>query len=248
MCRFSRARPGTAEGEREEVGAEQKELKQELKSEWQGLKDRVWQDTNSKPWLRLIDTHGHSVTVDRMCAFYGNIALISALFAGFTVTLILEPPEELRDNPAMHASAGAIGVASFILLLASTIDCILIDNTVKMIVTERDLLCFFSAHGFLLRIPTTIFIVCVGLALVHMGLVILSTYGLTIGLVHFISATVIGGALLYRFKKLSMWLDFPTDERVLGMFDSLFSFVSLAARMRSRSGCARSCSSPPIAG
>jgi len=102
--------------------------------------------------------------------------------------------------------AGLCGILGFVLLMAAAVDCILIDNTLKMMATPTAFLSFLDQHQTLLGLPQKLFII--GIVFVMSQMMLVMSFLFSHQLVALASAGVatVGGALIRRHLKLASFI------------------------------------------
>ena len=80
----------------------------------------------TKNFVALFLTGGMTLCIDRLCAFYSNVALLSALTGGFSCAVLVQPPLKMLESDSLLKDAlGLFGILGFSLLLGAAIDCVL---------------------------------------------------------------------------------------------------------------------------
>ena len=155
----------------------------------------------------LFLTGGMTRCIDRLCAFYGNVAILSTLTGGFSCSILISPPDEMAESGSVLKDvAGLCGILGFVLLMAAAVDCILIDNTLKMMATPTAFLSFLDQHQTLLGLPQKLFII--GIVFVMSQMMLVMSFLFSHQLVALASAGVatVGGALIRRHLKLASFI------------------------------------------
>lgn len=162
-------------------------------------------------WANLLRHKGLDHTAERLCSFYGNLSIISALMATFCVTMILDPPEEAESGSLLQSAIAAAGVLAFASYTGSVMDCILIDNTAKQIATPAAFVHFLWCQKSFLALPTKLFIVATAAAFAQLVLVIHAKYSVYVVVIALVALSSLGLALLRRFMLLGEMLQATVD-------------------------------------
>merc|ERR1711907_911048 len=133
---------------------------------------------------------------------FQNIALVAALTGGFTVATVLDPSFDVSEDwRCLVVSASGAGV--FGLCFACVLDCILIDNSIRLIVDERHMLDFMESESLLLALPKLLLMVIVLLAFVNVAVNIWFLYGAPSFGVAIVIFFAVGVTLFRRYILLS---------------------------------------------
>ena len=126
---------------------------------------------DSTRWLTVLRTTDVNETVARMAGYYTNLGLLSALLFCFTITVLADPGV---DPGTYHLDiTGIAGVLACCSFLTCVIDCVLIDNTLKMLPsTELAFTDMLVEQSILLRLPKAFFFLGSVCLIVQMGAIV----------------------------------------------------------------------------
>lgn len=159
----------------------------------------------SKPvhasWQWLYVMHGRQYLVDQLQGFYQNIALVAALTGGFSMGTILSFDGQEGDAYVLYIAIS--GAAIFALLFGCVLDCILIDNTVRLIPDDKYLLDFLRTESVLLSVPFYLFVGGLIVVFTNISIIMRVSYGLVSMICCFVAFTIVGLLVLRRYVLLS---------------------------------------------
>ena len=89
-------------------------------------------------WVAVLKSSDVKEVLSRMSSYYVNLGLLAALLGGFSVSLLASPGVSAGGDEYYRLNiAGVSGSFAACTFLPCVIDCVLIDNTIKMLpITE----------------------------------------------------------------------------------------------------------------
>ena len=123
--------------------------------------------------------HGREYMVEQMQGYYQNIALVAALIGGFSMSTILAPsfdgqPDEGRAIPLFISISGSL---IFACLFGCVLDCILIDNSLRLIPDDKYVLDYIRTEQLLHHLPFFLFVAGIILVFTNISIVVYFVYG-----------------------------------------------------------------------
>lgn len=167
----------------------------------------------TRSWLNLYKYQGFERVTSNLVTFHANFGLIAVLLCGWAGGMLVSPPS--NSSVLEKELIVFFGAGSFVALLATVIDCILIANTVQQIATDVALLNFLCKQKWFLRNPT--FLVVLGCSQLIAQLCVAvwaGTRDSTIRWVFIVFCTYFGvliSLLLRRYRLLVYWVDATLD-------------------------------------
>lgn len=148
-------------------------------------------------WLFI--QHGHENVKEAVQGYYQNIAIVAALTGGFSVSMVLTPSFDLSETDARTVFIGISGCLILGIFTTCVLDCILIDNSMRLIADEKFVIHFMSTEQILLQMPLVLLVVGVALMFSNVAVTIWLLYGETSMIACFAILCTFGGAILRRY-------------------------------------------------
>ena len=169
--------------------------------------------STTKNFAALFLTGGMTMCIDRLCAFFSNVTLLSALTGGFSCAVLVQPPSKMLESDSLLKDAsGLCGILGFVLLLAAAVDSVLIDNTLKMLSTPAAFLSFLDSHPSFLGLPIKLLMLGCVCVVVQLLIVISFIFD---GLLVWIGSAIVAigvGALFRRHTNLVSFMEGTTSH------------------------------------
>ena len=182
--------------------------------------------TAKSNWVSVYRLMGLERCLDQMSGYYGNVSLAATLMAAFIVTILAAPPDPLleSDNELIARVSAVFGMATFLIFTVTVMNCIQIDNSLRMLSTGDAFLDFMVKNrgwmarpvqglflGFLL---TCVYVTC--LLYVLYGMVVTAISGGLIALAFaYVIATYKSGVQgLARYAEMSSIRLAALDEKM----------------------------------
>lgn len=177
----------------------------------------LFENTELKSWAWMYVAMGHKEMAENMKSYYGNLSIVAALAAGFSISGILAPAEMDKEDFRFRL-IGINGSILVCLLFACVLDCIMVENCLQRVVSdEKYMLEFIITEGVVfMRLPLLLFILGVGSTLLNIGVSLWVVYGPLEGMVAAAALLVTGLGLLRRYvltsRKVYRYAGFALEE------------------------------------
>ena len=151
-------------------------------------------------WVAVLKSSDVKEVLSRMSSYYVNLGLLAALLGGFSVSLLASPcVSDGVDEYYRLQIAGVSGSFAACTFLPCVIDCVLIDNTIKMLpITEPAFLLMLEQQGTLLNLPKFLFFLGGLCMIVQVSAIVRLTYALWVFVVY---VAVAGVTLLIMLRR-----------------------------------------------
>mmetsp|Transcript_22650 Transcript_22650/g.34226 ORF Transcript_22650/g.34226 Transcript_22650/m.34226 type:complete len:268 (-) Transcript_22650:283-1086(-) len=169
-------------------------------------------------WAWMYLEMGHKDMAENLKSYYSNISIVAALAAGFSISGILAPGFDMEDSndDIRIPIIGINGAILVSLLFACVLDCIMIENSLRLVSDEKYMLEFIKTEGTLLCLPLLFFIFGLGSTVVNIALSLWMVYGTLTGMVASASLLVTALGVLRRYlltsRKIVTYAALGLDE------------------------------------
>lgn len=137
-----------------------------------------------KGWGWMYLEMGHKDMAANLQSYYSNISIVAALAAGFSISGILAPGFDMDNlNDFRVYLIGTNGAILVGLLFACVLDCIMIENSLRLIPDEKYMLEFIKTEGAFLNIPLLFFVLGIGSTMVNIVVSLWIVYGEITGMI-----------------------------------------------------------------
>mmetsp|Transcript_19344 Transcript_19344/g.28631 ORF Transcript_19344/g.28631 Transcript_19344/m.28631 type:complete len:270 (-) Transcript_19344:51-860(-) len=191
-----------------------------MRKRWRYLKTNypeLLEKRKLKSWAWMYLEMGHKDMATNLQSYYGNISIVAALAAGFSISGVLAPGFDVDNQNDFLVHLIGINAAILVcLLFACVLDCIMIENSLRLVSDEKYMLEFIKTEGAFLKLPLLLFIVGLGSTLVNIAVALWIIYGDVTGMISSACLVVTALGLLRRYLLTSRKL---LDYATLGLED-----------------------------
>ena len=126
------------------------------------VKAKVKAHNDNKHWLNVYVAQGSEKTIERMGGCCTNLSLVALLTGG--VAIAISSHDALSSHEIDHSGnhtlllTQLVGFMGFCLSTMCVLDCVMMDNTLRLIATDASLLQFLSARVVFLGTPTRLLV------------------------------------------------------------------------------------------
>eukprot|EP00546_Thalassionema_frauenfeldii_P021801 CAMPEP_0178905614 /NCGR_PEP_ID=MMETSP0786-20121207/6373_1 /TAXON_ID=186022 /ORGANISM="Thalassionema frauenfeldii, Strain CCMP 1798" /LENGTH=264 /DNA_ID=CAMNT_0020577241 /DNA_START=16 /DNA_END=809 /DNA_ORIENTATION=- len=166
-------------------------------------------------WAWMYLEMGHKDMAENLKSYYSNISIVAALAAGFSISGILAPGFDMEDSndDIRIPIIGINGAILVSLLFACVLDCIMIENSLRLVSDENSLL---KPKEPCCVCPLLFFIFGLGSTVVNIALSLWMVYGTLTGMVASASLLVTALGVLRRYlltsRKIVTYAALGLDE------------------------------------
>ena len=153
----------------------------------------------ARPWTLCLQHMALNDVTSRMSEYYGNVAILAGLLAIFAGTELSDPPESLS---ASATAFGVFGTLSFVLLMGSVVECILMSNVLKQISSEPQFIEFLQLQKNRLQLATHAFICGSVFLIMQICMMISVTYDASVTTVAALAMLSLFSACMLRYASV----------------------------------------------
>jgi hypothetical protein len=109
-------------------------------------------------WDDVYIHFGINYALERVGGYFTNLAVVSALLGGFSITIMFECYNSIKvGSQYMQDIVALSGTASFLLFFFCVSDCVLLDNYIKQVPSAPAFISFLHEYAHWIRIPDLLF-------------------------------------------------------------------------------------------